>query len=340
MDAMLMGGILPNDINERFVDQYLAKNTRRKKKVQFNGTKYSANNWKQILVAILPREYYERLLNLLTQYLRTTANYAISGGPRGVEALGVIRHLIANQPAPIPQLIVRIIRDMRTLRPSIKKVRRQMFIREPNPVKALGYMQFIPSLGVYNDSIRTLPMTYARKLQRYIENQGLRRRAAARALIKARNITGIPDYMPDLMGTTPLSQEAFLAPNRLDPRIREMMRWTPGRNPNTDPAILERLERGRRTAQANLDRAMAQVHNMPGIWGTFEGAQEVAQAAAARAAAARAAQQALSAQAADSIPSSPPYVPSSPPTPPRRPQGSVPILPGNPPGYDPIDGEY
>lgn len=331
MDAMLMGGIVPNAITTAEVDRYLATNTRRKKKVQYGGQKFSANNWKQVLLGILSPGEYGQLVDLLTQYLRTAANYSITGGPRAVEAMGIVRGMIGRATQPLPQLIVRIIRDMRTLRPSIKKIRRQMFIEEPNPVKALGYMQFIPSMGIYRDTIRAMPSTYSKKILRYMTNPALRTRAAARALIKARNLTDDPNYMPQLMGTTPLTQDQYLATYRLSPEIRQSMRWTKGANPNTKPEVLARLARGRQTAQDNLTRMMAQVGNMPAIYGAFNRATE-AQAAqvdrarsvramqAARAAARQAAADAAAAAdvaaaaaaAANSIPSSPPQVPSSP----------------------------
>ena len=332
MDAMLMGGIVPNAITTAEVDRYLATNTRRKKKVQYRGQKFSANNWKQVLLGILSPGEYGQLVDLLTHYLRTAANYSITGGPRAVEAMGIVRSMIGRATQPLPQLIVRIIRDMRTLRPSIKKIRRQMFIEEPNPVKALGYMQFIPSMGIYRDTIRAMPSAYSKKILRYMTDPALRRRAAARALIKARNLTDDPNYVPQLMGTTPLTQDQFLATYRLSPGIRQSMRWTKGANPNTKPEVLARLARGRQTAQDNLTRMLAQVGNMPAIYGAFNRATE-AQAAqvdrtrsvramqAARAAARQAAAAAdaaaadaaaAAAAAADSVPSSPPHVPSSP----------------------------
>lgn len=379
-----MGGIVPNAITTAEVDRYLATNTRRKKKIQFRGNKYSANNWKAVLLQIIPAGGYQQLVEILTHYLRTAANYSITGGPRAVEAMGIVRGMIGSAPEPLPQLIVRIIRDMRTLRPSIKKVRRQMFLEEANPVKALGYMQFIPSVGIYRDTIQTMPSTYSKKIMKYMTNPALRRRAAARALIKARNLTDDPNYVPELMGTYPLTEQQYLATYRLSPAIRQSMRWTPGPNPNarTKPETLARLARGRQIAQDNLNRVMAQVGNMPGVYGAYSGmtqdqAAQVARARAARAvAAARAAAReaanaaadaeeaalaapaaaaAAAAAAADAIPPSPQYVPASPPhrpppparplppTPPRRPQRSLPPLsipPGNPPGYDPIDGEY
>ena len=128
MDAMLMGGIVPNAITNVEVDRYLETNTRRKKKVQYGGQKFSANNWKAVLMGILSEGEYGQLVDLLTHYLRTAANYSITGGPRAVEAMGLVRNMIGSATEPIPQLIVRIIRDMRTLRPSIKKVRSKMFI--------------------------------------------------------------------------------------------------------------------------------------------------------------------------------------------------------------------
>lgn len=353
LDAMLMGGIVPNAITPAEVDRYLATNTRRKKKVQYGGQKFSANNWKAVLLGIISQGEYNQLVEILTHYLRTAANYSISGGPRAVEAMGHVRNMIGSATQPIPQLIVRIIRDMRTLRPSIKKVRRQMFIDEPNPVKALGYMQFIPSVGIYRDTIQALPSAYAKKMLRYASDRGLRTRAAARALIKARNITGDPNYVPELMGTAPLSNQQFLATHVLAPQIRQSMRWTKGRNPNatTDPAVLARLARGRRTASDNLARMMAQVGNMPGIFGAYAdatpaeavdalrvrsayAARAVAQASqAARAAAAQAAQaaQAAAAAAAASVPQSPAYVPQSPAYVPPSP-AYVPPSPAYPPG--------
>lgn len=312
MDAMLMGGIVPNAITAQEVDKYLATNTRRKKKIQYNGEKYSANNWRDILLGILTPESYKQLLDLLTQYLQTAANYSITGGPRATEAMVVIRDMIGSAPQPLPQLIVRIIRDMRTLRPSIKKVRRQMFIREPNPVKALRYMQFIPSLGVYKDTIRAAPSSYSKRLIKYRDDPDLRMRAAARALIKARKITGDPNYVPNLMGKTPMTAESYEAIHRLDPRIRQSMRWTKGANSNTDPAILARLQRGRRAAQANLDRAIAQAVTMPEIYGTFN-PPSPAQIEAAAAAAAALAPEIIPSSPLVSVPSSPvASVPSSP----------------------------
>ena len=330
LDAMLMGGIVPNAITIDNVDKYLATNTRRKKKIQFRGEKFSANNWKAVLLGVLSPELYRQLVEILTHYLRTAANYSISGGPRAVEAMGIVRSMIASAPQPLPQLIVRIIRDMRTLRPSIKKVRRQMFIDERNPVKALRYMQFIPSVGVFRDTISTMPSTYSKKFLRYATNPALRTRAAARALIKARNLTDDPNYVPDLMGTTALTDDQYAATYMLDPTIRQSMRWTPGRNPNTDPKVLARLEDARRTAQANLERAMAQVGNMPGIYGAFKNATAAqvtqaaknrsaryaaalkgAQTAAAQAAAAAAAA-AQAAAAAASVPQTPASVPRTP----------------------------
>lgn len=378
MDAMLMGGIVPNAITNVEVDKYLATNTRRKKKVQYGGHKFSANNWKAVLLGILSPGEYQQLVDLLTHYLRTAANYSIAGGPRAVEAMGIVRGMIGNATQPIPQLIVRVIRDMRTLRPSIKKVRRQMFIDERNPVKALGYMQFIPGVGIYRDTIQSMPSSYSKKILKYMTDPALRSRAAARALIKARNLTDDPNYVPELMGAYPLTEQQYLATYRLSPAIRQSMRWTPGPNPNSrvKPATLARLARGRQIAQDNLTRVMAQIGNMPNVNGAFtqmteaqaaraartralravqaaraaaREAENAAAAAAEAAAAEAAAPAAAAAAAADVIPPSPPYVPSSPPqrplppTPPRRTQRSlppVPIPPGNPPGYDPIDGEY
>ena len=340
MDAMLMGGIVPNAITAAEVDRYLATNTRRKKKVQYGGQKFSANNWKAVLRGILSEGEYGQLVDLLTHYLRTAANYSITGGPRAVEAMALVRNMIGSATQPLPQLIVRIIRDMRTLRPSIKKVRRQMFIDERDPVKALGYMQFIPSMGIYRDTIQSLPSTYARKMLKYATDRGLRTRAAARALIKARNLTGDPNYMPDLMGNARMTNEQFLATHALSPAIRQSMRWTKGRNPNatTDPAVLARLARGRRTAADNLARMMAQVGSVPGIFGAYADATpaeaadalrvrkeyaarvvaRTAQAAAqeAQAAAAQAAQAAAAAAAAASVPGTPAYVPGTPAYPP------------------------
>ena len=305
LDAMLMGGIVPNAITDVEVDKYLATNTRRKKKIQFRGQKFSANNWKAVLLSILSPEQYGQLVAILTHYLRTAANYSISGGPRAVEAMGIVRSMIGSAPQPIPQLIIRIIRDMRTLRPSIKKVRRQMFIDEKNPVKALRYMQFIPGVGVYRDTIQAMPSTYSSKMLRYATNPGLRRSAAARAMIKARNLTDDPKYVPEFMGTAPLSDQQYFATYTLDPAIRQSMRWTKGPNPNasTDPKVLARLEQGRRTAQANLERAMAQVGSMPGIYGAFKDltaaqAAQMAKARTERAAAVVQAAQTAAAQAA------------------------------------------
>ena len=332
-----MGGIVPNAIDIDSVDKYLATNTRRKKKIQFRGQKFSANNWKAVLLAVLTPELYRQLVEILTHYLRTAANYSISGGPRAVEAMGIVRGMIGSAPQPLPQLIVRIIRDMRTLRPSIKKVRRQMFIDERNPVKALRYMQFIPSVGIYRDTIQAMPSTYSTKMLRYATNPALRRSAAARALIKARNLTDDPKYVPDLMGTDPLTQEQYFASYILDPAVRRSMMWTKGPNPNasTDPKVLARLEQGRRTAQANLERALAQVGSMPGMYGAFKDASaaeakqmaklrterasaavQAAQTAAAQAAqAAAAAAQAAQAAAAAQRPVPPTPAMSVPPTP-------------------------
>lgn len=333
-----MGGIVPNAITIDNVDKYLATNTRRKKKIQFRGQKFSANNWKAVLVSILTPELYRRLVEILTRYLRTAANYSIAGGPRAVEAMGIVRGMIGSAPQPLPQLIVRIIRDMRTLRPSIKKVRRQMFIDERDPVKALRYMQFIPSVGIYRDTISAMPSTYSTKMLRYMTNPRLRASAAARALIKARNLTDDPNYVPDLMGTDPLTEQQYLTTYALDPAVRQTMRWTKGPNPNatTDPKVLARLKKGRETAQANLERALAQVGTMPGIYGAYndataaqalqmrktrtERAAAAVQAAAAQAAraaqTAAAAAQAAAAAAQTSVPATPASLPpSAPPTP-------------------------
>ena len=297
LDAMLMGGIVPNAITNVEVDKYLATNTRRKKKVQYGGQKYSANNWKAVLLSILTQGEYQQLVDLLTHYLRTAANYSIAGGPRAVEAMGIVRGMIGNATQPIPQLIVRIIRDMRTLRPSIKKVRRQMFIDERNPVKALGYMQFIPSMGIYRDTIPTMTSAYSKKIMRYMTDPALKRRAAARALIKARNLTGDPNYVPQLMGSYPLTEQQYLTTYRLSPAVRQSMRWTPGPNPNArvKPETLARLARGRQTAQDNLNRMMAQIGNNPGIVGAYSGMTEAQAAQVARTRALRAVQAARAA---------------------------------------------
>lgn len=302
MDAMLMGGIVPNAISVDVVDRYLATNTRRKKRIQYGTHKFSANNWKEVLLSILKPEYYHELLGILTQYLLTAANYAITGGPRAAEALALARNRIGNATQPIPQLIVRIIRDMRTVRPSIKKVRRQMFIREQDPIKALGYMQFIPSIGIYDDRITVVPKSLSRKLDRYSQDSELRARAAARAMMKARKITGVPNYVP-AFGTEPLTQQVFSAVHNLNPLFRQRMRWTKGANPKTARDILERVAQGRRTASENLQKAIAVARAIPNYYGLFK---------SAGAARAPAAAQSLQPLPAELIPSSPMLVPDSP----------------------------
>lgn len=302
MDAMLMGGIIPNAISVDAVDRYLATNTRRKKRIQYGTHKFSANNWKEVLLSILKPEYYHELLGVLTRYLRTASNYAVTGGPRAAEALALARNMIGSATQPIPQLIVRIIRDMRTVRPSIKKVRRQMFIREQDPIKALSYMQFIPSIGIYDDRITAVPTSLSRKLTRYSQDPELRARAAARALMKARKITGVPNYVPDY-GTDALTQQVFSAVHNLNPLFRQRMRWTKGANPKTARDVLARLEEGRKTASKNLQKAIVAASTIPNYYGKFN----IAGAARAPAAA-----QGLNPLSADYIPSSPLAVPESP----------------------------
>lgn len=284
MDAMLMGGIVPNELTTEDVKRYLATNTRKKKKIQLDGRKYSAYNWRDVLMRVLDQQDYDQVVRLVTLYLKVASTYAITGGgPRSTEAMGIIRHIIGTNKEIIQRLVLRIIRDMRTLRPSVKKIRQQMFIQEQDPVRALNYMQFIPPIGVFQRRLRALPARYARKLEAYSRDPGLRARAAARALQRARKATRDPNYVPDL-GSEPITNEAINAVFEWTPELGERMKWTRGANPNTDPRVLDRLRRARETSQRNLDQLLGQMAGMPAFYGRFMDASQPAAAAAAAAA--------------------------------------------------------
>lgn len=183
MDAMLMGGILPSEITETIVDQFIRTRFKRQKSFKFATLEpVTGGSWLEILTKLgASRQEYAQIRTAITNFLRISAQYGLIDGPATLARLRTARIRLMRIRRPLLDVAIRIMKDMRRATGNRMSDLRKRFIAERDPLEALRVMQFAPGFSFYKNSIAPLPDSLQKRLAGYYDDEDKLNAAIRRA---------------------------------------------------------------------------------------------------------------------------------------------------------------
>lgn len=246
MDAMLMGGIVPTDLSQNFVTNYITTPLQRSKSFKWGAATFTARSWNDLIDQVCPLQK-RAIIKAISDFLQASSSYGLIDGVHGLQVLKAARVQLINLGRPAVDLAIRIMKDMRKPEVSRAAAARQTFYDEEDPLIAVRNMQFAPGFGYYDNTLTPLPATLQERLNRYYDNDLLMKKSAVRAsrLIAKK----YPRYSrPFTMG--------LLARNATPPRItRQRGDTVVPRLPTTNEVLRERARKAAQKLQANIESA-------------------------------------------------------------------------------------
>lgn len=202
MDAMLMGGILPSQITETIVDNFIRAPFKRQKSFKFATLDpVTGGSWLEILTKLgATQQEYTQIRTAITNFLRISAQYGLIDGPATLARLRTARIRLMRIRRPLLDVAIRIMKDMRRATGNRMSDLRKQFIREGDPLEALRLMQFAPGFSFYKNTIAPLPSSLQERLAGYYTdkdklNAAIRRADKRRKAIA--NYTALEDFEAD-----------------------------------------------------------------------------------------------------------------------------------------------
>ena len=202
MDSMLMGGILPSQITEQIVDDFIKTEFTRKKSFKFATLPpVTGGSWMEILQKLgASAQEYKDILTAITNFLRISAQYGLIDGPATLARLRTARIRLMRIRRPLLDVAIRIMKDMRRATGNRMSDLRKAFIDERDPLNALRLMQFAPGFSFFRNTITPLPDSLQKRLAGYYTdrdklNAAIRRADKRRKAIA--NYTALEDYEAD-----------------------------------------------------------------------------------------------------------------------------------------------
>lgn len=202
MDAMLMGGILPSQITEAIVDNFIKTPFKRQKSFKFATLDpVTGGSWLEILTKLgASSKEYAEIRTAITNFLRISAQFGLIDGPGTLARLRTARIRLMRIRRPLLDVAIRIMKDMRRATGNRMKDLREQFIAEEDPLDALRLMQFAPGFSFYKNTIAPLPDSLQKRLVGYYEDED-KLNAAIRRADKRRkaiaNYTALERYEAD-----------------------------------------------------------------------------------------------------------------------------------------------
>lgn len=244
MSAMLMGGIVPTDLSQKFVTDYLAIEHQRSKSIQWLGVTFSAKTWGGLIDKVCP-DQKGAIVKAISDFLQASSSYGLIDGVHSLQVLKAARVQLINLGRPAVDLAIRIMKDMRKPVYNQAAVARRTFYNAENPTIGVRYMQFAPGFGYYKNELSPLPQYLQTRLDKYREDEGRMRRSAVRA--KTLRDRLYPEY-------TRVFSMPLVPRNAQIPRVlRKKGDTIPPRIPSTNAVLRERAARAKRTlAQRTL----------------------------------------------------------------------------------------
>lgn len=233
MDAMLMGGILPADIDDGYILTFIRTPFKKAKTIKFGNHTSTGNSWMEIIFNMYSPEVRDEaaasIVEAIGHFLRASAQYGLIGGPRALAQLRAARIALIGLNRPGVDIAIRIMKDMRKSDINLSNIYKQAFLEEPDALKAIRRMRFAPGFGYYKDQLTALPQSLQLQAIKYVQNPVRRQAAALRARRKAlaiKNFAHMPDSLiipqgaPDQLSRT-RGDFGILHPVA-DPRYREI----------------------------------------------------------------------------------------------------------------------
>lgn len=173
MDAMLMGGILPSDITEQIVDNFIKTPFKRQKSFKFATLDpVTGGSWFEVLQKLgATQQEYRQIRTAITNFLRISAQFGLIDGPSTLLRLRTARVRLMRIRRPLLDVAIRIMKDMRRARGNRMSDLRKEFVKEGDPLEALRLMQFAPGFSFYKNTIAPLPDSLQKRLAGYYEDE-------------------------------------------------------------------------------------------------------------------------------------------------------------------------
>lgn len=178
-----MGGILPSQITETIVDNFISTPFKRQKSFKFASLDpVTGGSWLEILNKLgATSEEYKQIRTAITNFLRISAQYGLIDGPGTLARLRTARIRLMRIRRPLLDVAIRIMKDMRRATGNRMSDLRKQFIREGDPLEALRLMQFAPGFSFYRNTITPLPDSLQKRLAGYYEDEDKLNAAIRRA---------------------------------------------------------------------------------------------------------------------------------------------------------------
>lgn len=229
-----MGGIVPDQITDEIVEEYMRKKFRRPKTFVFGSTSVTGESWYEIIQQFAPIQtgvVYRDIVSAIGTFLRVSAQYGLVDGPRSLQALRAARIKLINLGRPYVDIAIRVMKELRRSRNNRSSTLRRLFVESQDPLAALRLMQFAPGFSYYKNQITPLPKSLAERLRLYQTDDTRRMAASLRAAKRASKIAGLRfgDYGTKL---------DVIEPSQ--PTTREKDDFTyvrPPRDPKYDPIV-------------------------------------------------------------------------------------------------------
>lgn len=197
MDRMLMGGILPSEITDSFVLDFMSRPFTKPKTFTFGRMRITGNSWLDVIRNTYEASVYDyaasTIVDSITAFLRASAQYGLIGGPRALSQLRATRIRLINLGRPGVDIAIRIMKDMRKSDVNMQTLLKGSFLQERDVLKALRRMQFAPGFGYYQDKLTALPKNLQAMMDAYASNPVRRQAAALRARKRA---DAIQNFVP------------------------------------------------------------------------------------------------------------------------------------------------
>lgn len=238
MNAMLMGGIVPTDLSQNFVTNYITTPLRRSKSFKWGTATFTARTWEGLIDQICPTQK-GAIIKAISDFLQASSSYGLIDGVRGLQVLKAARVQLINLGRPAVDLAMRIMKDMRKPVNNRSEIARRSFYAAETPLIGVRHMQFAPGFGYYDNQITPLPKYLQTRLDKLYQDPGRMRRSAVRA--RALRDKLYPAY------TKPFVMP-LVARNAEIPIITRVKGDTTApRIPSTNEVLRERAARAKRT---------------------------------------------------------------------------------------------
>lgn len=243
-----MGGIVPTDLSQEFVTDYLAMEHPRSKSFQWLGVTSSAKTWGGLIDKVCPTQK-DAIVKAISDFLQASSSYGLIDGVQGLQVLKAARVQLIELGRPAVDLAIRIMKDMRKPDYNRAAIARRSFYNADTPLLGVRHMQFAPGFGYYKNEISPLPKYLQTRLDEYRKNEGRMQRSAVRAKTLREKV--YPNYRN--VFTMPL-----VARNAQIPKITRVKGDTiPPRIPSANAVLRERAARAKRTLAKRISDAYA-----------------------------------------------------------------------------------